>query len=278
MTIAVTGASGFVGRHLVRALALGDETVVAISRRSMSNLPAGVRHVVLDLTIATADDYARIGSPDILVHLAWNGLPNYLARHHFEDELPTQYRFLRAMVDAGLPAMLVTGTCYEYGMVDGALSEDRIPLPANPYGYAKDALHRQLRFLQTDQPFALTWARLFYMWGEGQAAGSLYPLLRAAVDRDDTRFPMSKGEQLRDYLPVETVARILAALARRRGDDGAVNISSGTPVSIRTLVEAWIADARWRIVPEFGCYPYPTYEPLAFWGSAAKRRTLLPEL
>lgn len=277
MTIAVTGAGGFVGTHVLRALAQSHrgEEIVAVARRPILDLPAGVRHVTLNLAEARPADYVRIGSPDMLVHLAWGGLPHYLTLRHYEEELPLHYRFLRTMVEAGLPAMVVTGTCYEYGMVDGALSEDREPRPVNPYGYAKAALHRQLRFLQGERPFALTWARLFYMWGEGQAAGSLYPLLRAAAGRGDARFPMSRGEQLRDYLPVGEVARIIADLAYRCVDAGAVNVSSGMPVSVRGLVEWWIAEHGWTIVPEPGRYPYPTYEPLAFWGTTAKREALL---
>ena len=278
MTIVVTGASGFVGRHVLAALATrGGEEIVAVSRRSVVNLPHGVRHVAMDLSAAGADTFDLLGRPDMLVHLAWDGLPNYLALRHFEAELPTQYRFLRLMVEAGLPAMLVSGTCYEYGMVDGPQSEEQEPRPANPYAFAKAALHRQLRFLQAECPFALTWARLFYMWGEGQAAGSLYPLIRAAVARGDARFPMSAGEQLRDYLPVTEVATILVGLAVWRADAGAVNVCSGTPVSIRALVEGWIAAEGWTIEPELGRYPYPVYEPLAFWGTAVKRRELLSE-
>ncbi len=276
MTIVVTGASGFVGRHVLHALAaLTEEEIVAVSRHVPNALPKDVRHVALDLAQAKKEDYARLGNPDTLVHLAWGGLPNYLSRHHFEIELPRHYRFLRFMIEAGLSSLLVTGTCYEYGMVDGALDEDRQPLPANPYAFAKVALLRQLEFLRAGHPFALTWARLFYTWGDGQSPTSIYPLLLAAAAGGDSTFPMSSGEQLRDYLPVSAVADILARLALRRADVGVVNVSSGEPVSIRALVERWIAEAGWSITPDLGRFPYPSYEPLAFWGTIAKREAIL---
>lgn len=276
MRIAVTGASGFIGSHVLGALGKRPEVeLTGVDRVEPRDPVSGVRYVRLDLGGAATDDYDRIGRPDVLVHLAWGGLPNYLSLHHFEEELPTQYRFLRAMVDAGLPAMVVTGTCYEYGMVDGELTEDREPAPANPYAYAKVALLTQLRYLQRTHPFVLTWARLFYMWGAGQAPTSIYPLLQGAIARGEATFPMSAGEQLRDYLPVTEVAEILAALAQRGEDAGVVNVSSGEPISIRRLVERWIEEAGSPIQPELGRYPYPSYEPLAFWGSSAKRRALL---
>lgn len=274
MTVAVTGAAGFIGTHLVRELVARKEEVIGIVRRLPSDPVPGVRYVALDLADADAGTYQAVGAPDRLVHLAWGGLPNYLSLHHFERELPLHYSFLRVMVEAGLSSMLVTGTCYEYGMVNGALDEEMEPKPDNPYAFAKASLLRQLDFLKRKHGFALTWARLFYMWGVGQAASSLYPLLQAAIARGDATFPMSAGEQLRDYLPVEEVAAMLAMLSARGVDGGVVNVSSGVPTSIRTFVERWIAESGAAIVPELGRYPYPSYEPLAFWGTTAKRRFL----
>lgn len=276
MRVAVTGATGFIGRHVLAVLAgRPDIVVTALVRRPSDALPVDVAQRVLDIADAGDDAFDRAGEPDMLVHLAWSGLPNYRSLHHLEGELPAQYRFLKNMVAGGLRALTVTGTCYEYGMVDGELRENVVPMPANPYAYAKAALWRQLQFLKVERPFALTWARLFYMWGPGQASGSLYPLLQAAMARGDERFPMSAGEQLRDYLPVERVAELLVELALRAPDAGIVNISSGTPVSVRSLVERWIAERGSAIVPDLGRYPYPDYEPMAFWGSTAKRLALL---
>ncbi|MDA8230317.1 MAG: hypothetical protein M0006_03170 [Magnetospirillum sp.] len=81
---------------------------------------------------------------------------------------------------------------------------------------------------------------------------------------------MSGGEQLRDYLPVTEAARHLADLAMARADIGIVNICSGRPVSVRRLVEGWIAEKGWTITPNFGHYPYPDHEPMAFWGDGRK--------
>jgi dTDP-6-deoxy-L-talose 4-dehydrogenase (NAD+) len=129
--------------------------------------------------------------------------------------------------------------------------------------------------MKETHPFALTWARLFYLWGPGQAAGSLFGLLRAAVERGDERFPMSNGDQLRDYLPVEEAASILVALAMLRKDIGLVNLCSGQPISIRSLVEHWVQEYGWRIELEFGALPYAEHEPFAFWGSTRKLNSVL---
>lgn len=280
MKVAVTGASGFIGRHVLAELkARSVESVALIhssSSRSLGDLAGRV--VSVDLHHASVDAFELMGRPDALIHLAWSGLPNYRSLHHFEQELPAQYRFLRCLIDAGLRNLVIAGTCFEYGMQSGLLSEETSPQPSNPYGYAKDALRRQLEYLKASHPFLMTWARLFYLYGEGQAAGSLWSQLAQAAERGDERFNMSGGEQLRDYLPVTEVSRHLVSLAMVNQDVGAVNVCAGIPISVRKLVERWIEQNDWSIMPNLGYYPYPDYEPMAFWGDNRKLLTILSKV
>jgi len=277
LKIAVTGASGFIGRHVLRALDGRGIDIVAVTRNAGRLAAAGVPLRVVEMDIGRADDstFDRLGRPDTLIHLAWDGLPNYRSPHHLEIELPRQQAFLESMLEAGLSSLLVTGTCFEYGLQSGCLAEDMEPRPDNPYARAKDASRRALEARKERRPFALTWARLFYMYGDGQAASSLYSTLSAAVARGDRVFDMSGGEQLRDFLPVEEVADSVVRLAMRRSDFGCVNVCSGRPVSVRAQVEAWLEQNGWSIELNLGHYPYPDYEPMEFWGDRGKLDRLL---
>ena len=71
---------------------------------------------------------------------------------------------------------------------------------------------------------------------------------------------------MRDYLPVREVAINLVALARKQKNFGLVNICSGEPKSVRSIVEQWISENNWEIDLDLGYYPYPDYEPMEFWG------------
>ena len=268
MKVAVTGASGFVGRHVLAELRKYDVEIVAISRDAtrLNDLGRDVHVVEMDIAGSALDSFNILGKPDVLIHLAWDGLPNYKSLHHFETELPRHYQFLKNMVESGLASMIITGTCFEYGMQSGMLSETMPTKPTNPYGYAKDSLRQQLEYLKTIMPFNLTWGRLFYMYGEGQPNSSLYPMLKAAVSRGEKIFNMSGGEQLRDYLPVVEVSRKIVQLAMKPRDMELVNICSGKPISVRRLVEQWLSENNWNIKLNLGYHPYPEYEPMAFWG------------
>ena len=272
MKIAVTGASGFIGRYVLAELERQSVEVIAVTRDAtrLAGVCVASRIVEMDIAEPSEGCFDLLGRPDGLIHLAWDGLPNYWSLHHFETELPRQFYFLKTMIEAGLSSLLVTGTCFEYGMQSGSLSENMPTKPSNPYGYAKDSLRKQLDFLKMFKSFNLTWARIFYTYGEGQPSTSLYPTLKEAVLRGDKIFNMSGGEQLRDYLLVEEIARQLAQLAIVQCDTGPVNICSGTPISVRRLVEHWILTNGWKIDLNFGHYKYPDYEPMAFWGEESK--------
>ena len=267
-TVAVTGATGFVGRYVAAELEQRAQAPVLISRHG-STATSAARTVQMDVHDPPPDAFERMGSPDVVVHLAWGGLPNYQSGHHMDREAPAHARFLRALLNRGLRHLVVAGTCYEYGMQFGPLHEELEAKPVTTYGLGKDTLRRELE-QSVSRSSSLTWARLFYPYGDGQAPTSLWPQLKRAAERGDPSFDMSRGEQLRDYLPVEDVARHLVALALAAKGCGIVNVCSGEPTSIRALAERWIRENGWSIALNLGRYPSPDYEPMAFWGDPRK--------
>jgi nucleoside-diphosphate-sugar epimerase len=279
MKVLVTGATGFVGRHVVNELLKCGHTVTAVARDNVraETMPwyRQVNFIACDL----ATDYASLLSehslPDALVHLAWQGLPNYRNFFHIGINLPSDLAFLETAVRVGIPQLLVAGTCLEYGMQSGPLTEDMTTVPHTPYGFAKDTLRKGLEMLQQEQPFTLQWMRLFYMYGEGQNPNSLLAHLDRAIDQGDAVFNMSMGDQLRDYLAIEEVAVNFAlTLDNPANCNGVINCCSGQPTSVIDLVNKRCELRGSSIHLNRGHYPYPDYEPMAFWGVPAKLRAL----
>ena len=279
--ILVTGATGFIGHYTVRSLLQAGCAVIASSsneeRAREQSWFDDVEYIPFDLAQADpAVDYFRMfGKPDRLIHLAWEGLPNYRAPFHLDINLPRHFTFLTGLLRNGLRQLTVTGTCLEYGMQEGCLSESQPAEPANPYAQAKDSLRRRLEQEQDGQQWQLRWVRLFYLYGKGQNPNSLFSQLDKALANDDPVFNMSGGQQVRDYLPVETVARYLTAIALQDKTTGIINCCSGKPVTVRKMVEDYL-ERRGRTMPlNLGHYPYPDYEPFRFWGNPSKLKTIV---
>lgn len=272
MRVAVTGGTGFIGNYVVeRLLNDGQEVLVTGFRKEEAeghNWFGEVDFIELDLkNIDSESKLKNIAACDKLIHLVWSGLPNYKDLFHFEENLMSQYFFLKRLIGLGADDITITGTCFEYGMKNGCLMPDMSTDPGNPYALAKDVLRRFLQMLQNKMDFDLKWVRLFYMYGEGQSPHSILSQLDRALDNGDEAFNMSGGEQLRDYLPVHEVAKGIVQVSYQKNHNQIFNCASGRPIAIRTLVEEHIKKRGKNIELNLGHYPYPDFEPMAFWGS-----------
>lgn len=279
--VLVTGATGFIGQYVVKQLMLtGCHVVIAVREMDKAKLIFGnenLEYKFFDLN--TPDEgvnyFEYFQKPDTLVHLAWEGLPNFKSEFHIKENLPRHLSFLDNMIRNGLKDIVVTGTCLEYGMIEGELDEDIPVQPTLSYAVAKHKLHEAIKDLSLQYRFNLKWLRLFYMWGDGQYEGSLIPQLKNAINEGKASFPMSGGEQVRDFLPVETMAEYIVCFALIEHISGCFNCCSGKPVTVKEFVEEYLKSKNCTIRLELGVYPYPDYEPMSFWGSTKKLNTII---
>ena len=276
MKVALTGGTGFIGQHVRKLLAKSEHDALLLVRKQVkiAELGANEKFVIADISEDHEDWFDYLEQPDVLLHLAWGGLPNYLDDYHVEVELPIQSKFLSKVVASGLPKLVVTGTCYEYGLTSGALAESQETNPNTPYGIAKDLLRKELFKIQLRQNFELTWARIFYPYGDGQSEISIYSQLRAAMLNGDQQFKMGSGKQVLDFISVEKVASTLVSLSTRCAGVGVVNIGSGEPQSVLDFVQSQIRALGAQIEPLVGALPDRNFESQAFWADSSKLSSL----
>ena len=276
MKVALTGGTGFIGQHVRKLLAKSEHEVLLLVRKhaKIDELGANEKLVIADISEDRNDWFDYLDQPDVLLHLAWGGLPNYLDDYHVEVELPIQSKFLSKVVASGLPKLVVTGTCYEYGLTSGALVESQETNPNTSYGIAKDLLRKELFEIQLRQNFELTWARIFYPYGDGQSEISIYSQLRAAMLNGDQQFKMGSGKQILDFISVEKVASTLVSLSTRCAGVGVVNIGSGEPQSVLDFVQSQIRALGAQIEPLVGALPDRNFESQAFWADSSKLSSL----
>ena len=282
MKILITGATGFIGRHVVEnLLSLGTYRLITTATKSKEEannhfpLLKKTEYISKDLNQKEDNYYAFFQRPDVLIHLGWEGLPNYNELFHIEKNLPANFNFIKNMIENGLDNITISGTCFEYGIQSGCLHENMITAPVTAYGLAKDTLRKSIELLQSKYRFDMKWIRLFYLYGDGQGRKTLLGQLEEAIKANQKEFNMSKGEQLRDYISVDHAAELIRKIALQNNVTGIINCCSGKPVSVRSFVEEYLRERNIKIKLNLGYYHYQDHEPLAFWGDNTKLNNLL---
>jgi dTDP-6-deoxy-L-talose 4-dehydrogenase (NAD+) len=283
-SVLVTGATGFIGSYVIAELLKSGCEIIATSSNEATAKEKSwfskVKYIVFDLKEFdnTVNYQNYFNNPTAVIHLAWEGLPNYKAAFHTEENLPRHFAFIKNLITQGQKNITITGTCFEYGMQQGCLTETMETKPENAYAIAKDSLRRQLQQLEQQNNFLLKWARLFYMYGTGQNPNSLLSQLDRALENGDAVFNMSGGEQVRDYLPVEKVAEYIVKIALQQNVTGIINCCSGAGITVKDFVRNYLKEKNKTINLNLGHYPYADYEPMSFWGDDSKLKSIINKL
>ncbi len=274
MKILITGATGFIGTNLINKLKESDHEIIGIAR-NLSNheitISKNIKLVQHNLNDDNKKLFEKIEFPDFLIHLAWEGIPDYEGYFNITKNLTRDIRFIGDLLERGLKKILVTGTCLEYGKeAKGELYESLQTNPDTPYGIAKDSLRKILENLVTLENANLVWARLFYIYGEGQRRSSLFGQLEEAIKNNEETFNMTDGIQVRDYLHINEVVQRLNYLINNQNINGIVNICSNKPISLKDLVQKVINEKNSTIEIKFGNIKKRSYESDSFWGDSDK--------
>ncbi len=238
--VLVTGASGFLGRHVVESLVRRGYEVHSISRLDPApGNSIGVRwHRANLFDRNRASELLRQVRPDGLMHLAWvTEHRTYWTTPENLDWTAATIDLLRAFRAEGGKRVVIAGTSAEYDWSSGNLLDEGHSLlrPSSLYGHCKNALREIVEAWAPAAALSWAWGRIFNIFGPGENPERLVPrVVQTLVERKE--LALDDCSDVRDFLGVAEAGDAFAALYAS-DVSGAINIASGVPVSVRQLVE-----------------------------------------
>jgi nucleoside-diphosphate-sugar epimerase len=273
--VVVTGAAGYIGRHVVTALIERGHRVRAVVRPERAGDVDQRAEIVEADILAPGFSAAEIvdDTTTAFVHLAWqDGFSHNAASHMLS--LSAHFALITGVAELGVPRVSVLGTMHEIGYWEGAIDADTPANPRSLYGIAKNALRSSLT-LSLPGSVELAWLRCYYIFGDDRRNNSIFARLLEAVDRGQATLPFTSGVNQYDFIDVRELADQIAVAAVTPGVSGILNCSSGIPVSLGEQVERFIADNALPIALDYGAFPDRPYDSPAVWGDATRIREIM---
>ncbi|ERH16859.1 MAG: NAD-dependent epimerase/dehydratase family protein [Peptidiphaga sp.] len=272
-TVLVTGAGGYIGRHVVLALLERGVHVKALDLR-LDGVDPRAERVAADLFSADPEIYDRLGRPDVVLHMAWRDGFKHNSPAHLDD-LPAHFHLIENLLAGGLKHLAVMGTMHEVGYWEGPIDETSPCRPASLYGISKNALRETAALLAGQHDALLQWIRAYYIVGDDKFGNSIFSKLLAAAEEGRRTFPFTSGKNKYDFISVSDLARQIAAIVCQDEVAGIVNACSGEPLSLADRVEAYIREHGLDLELEYGAFPDRPYDSPGVWGDATKIRAIM---
>lgn len=264
MKVAVTGASGYMGRYVVKELLNRGHEVTAVD---LHYKEVDSRAELSDVNIFSGekDVCAQLGNPDVVIHLAWQDGFIHNSPRHMEN-LSAHFTFLAHLITGGCKNIAVMGTMHEVGFWEGMIQADTPCNPLSQYGIAKNALRQSLLLFAKDKEVNIYWLRAFYITGDDRRNSSIFTKLLEAAEDGKKEFPFTTGENKNDFINIRELARQIVAASTQTEHTGIIHVCSGEPVSLKDKVEEFIRENGIDITLNYGAFPERPYDSKIVYG------------
>lgn len=272
MKILVTGANGYIGQGIVKAL-LDKKADVIATDLSLNNTDKRAQLVEANI-FEINNPYDYFGQPEVLLHLAWQDGFKHDSLSHIAD-LPKHYLFIKEMAESGIKQIAVMGSMHEIGFFEGSIDENTPTNPQSLYGISKNALRQSIQLLQRNHDFIFQWLRGFYIVGNTEYGCSVFSKITEAEQSHQKEFPFTMGTNQYDFISYEEFCMQVAAAVCQKEVTGIINCCSGSPMRLGERVEHFLSDMNYSIKLKYGAFSDRPYDSKAVWGNNNKITAIL---
>jgi len=234
MNIFISGATGFIGKHILKKLSKENYNILATARKKDKETYAQKK---VDWIFGNLNkpDFLKTKliefNPDITIHLAWNGIPDY-SELISKKNLDNSISLLNLIIsNTNCKKILVSGSCWEYGRNHGICKEiDSVNINSY-FNWAKYSLYKYLSIKCAENNIDYNWFRIFYVYGMGQRDSALIPTLIKSIDKN--KIPLINNPLNRnDFIFIDDVVKVFSRAIKNSLPSGVYNLGSGNASSV----------------------------------------------
>ena len=269
-SIVITGATSFIGVHLLQQLYTGGHEIYAVVREGSKNIVRLKDFPEVKIVFCNIVDMDNLRELlpkkiNLFYHLAWEG-----ARRPYRDDEAMQLNNYNAALkaynvarDKGCRKFIGVGSQAEYGKTIGLISENYPTQPGTMYGKYKLRASQELLQNGKQDDVSVIWPRIFSVYGHFDNPETLI-MTALQKFRKNERLPMTEGVQNWNYLYVKDIARMLSLLGLSDCETGIYNFASRDNRSLREYILELKELTRSDSVLDFGAVPYGSEGVVSF--------------
>lgn len=274
MKIFVTGGTGFIGSHIVRAVVAAGHEVIALQREKSSFARCSDFLKQVTWLNHDAPDWSQRAiaeKPAVIIHSAWAGV-SAAARADWKLQATNLALFtdlLHIASNVNLKHFIALGSQAEYGPINGRVDEDHPCRADTAYGTTKLACLALLEGFARQKGLAYVWLRLFSIYGPDESEQWFISSLIRQMKLGQS--PQLSGcEQRYDYLHVHDLAAGLLAVLRQPKKSGVFNLSSNASLPLKQMVQLIKEHTACGAEPAFGALSYRPGQSMHMEGDSTR--------
>lgn len=261
--IVVTGATSFIGRHLIDLLIKKDYEIIAVVRKGSSRLPKALNNEKIQVIELNLDEYALmhkyiVKPVDVFVHLAWNGTrgSDRDNKKMQEENYIFSIEAVKEAIKIGCKRFISAGSQAEYGICNSVVTEETICNPVTYYGKEKLKFYEDALEICKKNNVEFKEPRFFSLYGSDDFSGTMIISIINKMLKNEP-CELTEGIQMWDFLHIDDAVKGIERLMDCNCPDGVYNFGSGDARILIAFIDEMKECSASKSQLLYGAVPYP---------------------